>query len=258
MSTSGFFVTGTDTGVGKTVVSCALVRGLRSRGMRVGVMKPIETGVESDRPLDALALMEAAQSRDDIDDVCPMRFELPAAPSVAAAHAEREITLDPILDAFERARARHDLMVVEGAGGLMVPILSRVASRGFEPPEVGSGIVTGVVDRDLDMGGLAGELGLPLLVVARARLGTINHTLLTLREIEVRGLPLAGVVLSHAEGELTSADRANLGHLRAQLGTRLVGELEPIAEGGSAPEASLDLDRLIALVTEGRGAESSR
>jgi len=96
------------------------------------------------------------------------------------------------------------------------------------------------------MGGLAADLGLPLIVVARTSLGTINHTLLTLGEVEARKLPLAGVVLSHATGDLSGADRANLAHLRCELGEQLVGEVEPLAEGEAAPEDSLDLDRLLA------------
>ena len=83
--TRGFFVTGTDTGVGKTVVSLALIRGLRRHGLDVGAMKPVETGVGPEGPLDALDLRAAAGAADDLADVCPLRFALPAAPTVAAA-----------------------------------------------------------------------------------------------------------------------------------------------------------------------------
>jgi dethiobiotin synthetase len=219
----GVFVTGTDTGVGKTVVACALLRGLRARGLAVGAMKPVETGVGSAGPLDAIALREAAGSEDPLHAVCPHAFALAAAPSVAAAAEGRTIGLSDLLAAFERLAARRDLVVVEGAGGLLVPI-----------------------DRATCMADLAAALGLPLLIVARASLGTINHTLLTLAEAKRRGLAVAGVVISHAAGELTSADEANLSHLRRELGPRLLGEVPPLAPGELPRTQALQLDRLLA------------
>jgi dethiobiotin synthetase len=154
----GFFVSGTDTGVGKTVASCALVQGLRARGIDVGVMKPIETGVGSDGPLDAQALREAAGVEDSLGEICPLQFALPAAPNVAAAAEGRGIDLAFLLRSFDALAARHDVMVVEGAGGLLVPTADTC-----------------------DMGDLARQFELELIVVARMGLGTINHTLLTLR-----------------------------------------------------------------------------
>jgi len=221
------FVTGTDTGVGKTVVSTAIVRGLRARGIDAGAMKPVETGVDERGPLDARALREAAGAADPLDLVCPLRFALPAAPTVAAANEGRSVQLGPIREAFGALRDRHDLVVVEGAGGLLVP-----------------------VTEELDMAGLALELGLPVLVVARAALGTINHTRLTLAELERRGLECAGVVVSHAGGELSAADAANLEALRASLGEALLGEIPPLREGEAPPPESIDLDRLDALLTQ--------
>jgi dethiobiotin synthetase len=218
----GVFVTGTDTGVGKTVVACALAERLRARGVDVGVMKPIETGVGAQGPLDAIALAEAAGVDDPIDVVCPVRLELPAAPDVAAAAEERAIDLGAVREAFAALRARHELLIVEGAGGLLVPI-----AEGYSMAE------------------LARELGLPLLVVARGRLGTVNHTRLTLEVAESRGLPVAGVVVSYGPTPLSSADVANLGALRRLLGPRLLGELPPLAPGASAPPDALDVDRLL-------------
>jgi dethiobiotin synthetase len=100
----GLFVTGTDTGVGKTVVSCALAELLRRDGVDVGVMKPVETGVGPQGPLDAISLVESALVDDPLDDVCPQRFALPAAPIVAAAAEGREVDLDAI-GCWSRARA---------------------------------------------------------------------------------------------------------------------------------------------------------
>ncbi len=221
-SFSGCFVTGTDTGVGKTLVACALVRAFRREGLRVGVMKPIETGVGHDGPADALALRAAAGVDDPIECICPQRFALPAAPTVAAAAEDRHVDLDAVRSAFATLAARYPMLVVEGAGGLLVP-----AAKGT------------------CMGDLAAELRLPLLIVARAVLGTINHTLLTLEAAERRDLPLAGVVISHGSGRLAAADEANLAALRRELGDRLVGEIPPLAPGAFPARVDLDHQTLL-------------
>ena len=204
----GWFVAGTDTGVGKTLVACTLVRALRRRGTAVGVMKPIETGVGAEGPCDALALREAAGVDDPLETICPQRFALPAAPTVAAEAEGREVDLDAVRAAFAILAARHAALIVEGAGGLLVPAA-----------------------KDTSMADLAGELGLPLIVVARASLGTINHTRLTLEAAEARSLPVAGVVISHANGPLSPPDAANLDALRRHLGDRLVAEIPPLSPG---------------------------
>jgi dethiobiotin synthetase len=221
--TRGVFVTGTDTGVGKTVVACALAEALGARGIDVGVMKPIETGVGPQGPLDAIALAEAACVGDPLDLVCPERLALPAAPSIAAEEEGRAVDLAGVRAAFERLAARHDVMLVEGAGGLLVPIRN-----------------------DYMMADLARDLALPLVVVARARLGTINHTMLTLEAAERRGLTVIGVVVSHGPTALSSADAANLGALRRTLGRRLIGELPRLDPDASAPPDALDVERLLA------------
>jgi dethiobiotin synthetase len=219
----GVFVTGTDTGVGKTVVACALLAALRVRGLDAGGMKPIETGVGRGGPRDAQALRAAAGGRDPLADVCPQRFALPAAPSVAAAHAGRRVDLNAVRAARARLAARHACLVVEGAGGLLVPITPR-----------------------LDMAGLARVFGLPLLVVTRAALGTINHTRLTLEAAARRNLAVAGVVISHASGRLSAPDAHNLAALRSELGPLLVGEIPPLRRGQTPPAGALDVDRLLA------------
>lgn len=210
----GLFVTGTDTGVGKTQVACALIRDLCARGVDVGVFKPIETGVGGGGPLDALALLEASGAGDPLDDVCPQRFALPAAPTVAAAHEGRSVDLAAVRAAFRRIQSRHECVIAEGAGGLLVP-----AAEGST------------------MADLARELELPVLVVARGALGTINHTLLTLEVALARGLSVAGVVISHQK-PLSPADAANLEALREALGAGLLAELPPF-ELGEKP--TLDL-----------------
>lgn len=173
----GFFVTGTDTGVGKTFVTCALARRATSLGQRVFAFKPIETGCElvdgrlvgSDQELVSRAAGDWQQG--------PLRgvyrFVLPAAPLVAAEAERTTIDLGRVVATFQDGAAESDLVLVEGAGGWRVPITPSV-----------------------DMGGLALLLGLPVIVVARAGLGTINHTLLTVEAAERQGCDVACVVLS--------------------------------------------------------------
>ena len=222
MRSRGFFVSGTDTGVGKTVVACALLRAMRRRGLDAGAMKPIETGVGAEGPLDAQALRSAAAAAEPLEEICPQTFALPAAPTVAATSEGRDVEMEAIRDAFARLRQRHQWLVVEGAGGLLVP-----AAPG------------------LTMADLCRELELPLLIVCRAALGTINHTLLTLEAAEARNLPVAGVVISHSGGQLSDADQANLEALRDGLGPRLVGEVPPLRDGELPGEKHIDLDALL-------------
>lgn len=222
--TQGCFVTGTDTGVGKTVAACAIVRGLRDQGIDTGVMKPIETGVGPAGPLDALELEQAAKSSDSLDLICPQRFALPTAPSVAARAEGRIVDLEALDDAFRSLQARHDFLVVEGAGGLLVPIAS-----------------------GLSMADLATRWELPLVIVARANLGTINHTLLTLEAARARGARLRGVVISHASGSLSQADAANLRELLDDPQVPILGELPPLAPGQRPDPSALNLEPLLAV-----------
>lgn len=223
MTASGCFVTGTDTGVGKTFAACALIRGLRERGVDAGGFKPVETGVGETGPLDAIALRDAAGGDDALEQVCPQRFALPAAPSVAAAAEGRALDLAALDRAFDALGSRHEFLVVEGAGGLLVP-----AAPG------------------LCMADLAARWSLPLVVVARAALGTINHTRLTLEAAAARGLQVKGLVISHADGPLSEADAANLQELLDAPGATLLGVLPPLAAGREPVPGALRLEPLLA------------
>lgn len=165
------FVTATDTGVGKTLVTCALARAAVRRGLRVAAMKPCETG-DGD---DGERLLAACGRPLDPALVRPYRFHLPASPEVAAQAEGVTVDLARIAAAFDALAADADLVLVEGAGGLLVPLAPNVL-----------------------MADLAARLRLPLLVVARASLGTVNHTLLTLEAARRRDLRVAGVVFSRA------------------------------------------------------------
>ena len=217
----GLFITGTDTDAGKTVVSCAIARGLRRAGIDVGVMKPAETGVPVEGPYDARALIEAAGVSDSLELVCPQQFDLPAAPLASARAEGREVDLAAIDAAYQEINRRHECVLVEGAGGLLVPITET-----------------------LDMAGLADRLELPVLLVARASLGTINHTLLSVQACQQRGLELLGVVFSHTNGPTSAADLCNLDILREMLGNHVLGEIPALGEGELPGTGAIDLDAI--------------
>jgi dethiobiotin synthetase len=206
---AAIFVTGTDTGVGKTVATAALGLALREAGVDVGLMKPIETGAvwRDGRRVgqDAEVLRRLIAPEDPPEDVNPIALELPAAPSAAAKHAGRALDLGVVREAYARLASRHAWVLIEGAGGLLVPI-----------------------DAKTTMADLALALEAPLVVVARQRLGTINHTLLTLREADRLDCRVLGVILNAWDGSgspLTEADARNLDALRERLPVPVLAEL---------------------------------
>ncbi|HZS62246.1 MAG TPA: dethiobiotin synthase [Gemmatimonadaceae bacterium] len=185
-------ITGTDTGVGKTVVACALIAALRDRGLSVAAMKPVETGVDNNEPSDARRLWDAAGGHDSLDDVCPERFDEPLAPWVAARRAGRPIALSSIEAARTRLETGRDALIVEGAGGLLVPLTDGVA---YDT--------------------LFRRWGLDCIIVAANRLGAVNHTLLTLRAARAAGLRVRAVVLNTlCPGEMSIAEQTNFDTLR--------------------------------------------
>jgi dethiobiotin synthetase len=179
-----FFVTGTDTAVGKTRIAAGLLRRLRAAGLDAVPMKPVQTGAVRDAggrlvAPDLAELLVAAGVRveeEERDDLAPYVFEPACSPHLAARLAGRAISLGRILACAERLAAGRGALVVEGAGGILVPL-----------------------GPDLTMLDLAAALGLPVVVVARAGLGTLNHALLTLEALRRGGVDVAGVVLNDAE-----------------------------------------------------------
>lgn len=172
-------VTGTDTAVGKTMIATVLLRVLRSRGLRVSAMKPVEAGVKPDDPAgDARRLQAAAGGDDPIEDVRPLLIAEPLAPWVASSRAGTEVDLGVLDAAFARLAEGRDAVLVEGAGGLLVP-----------------------VTRDVAFDGLFVQWELDVVVVAGNRLGAINHTLLTVRAAHDAGLRVRGVVLNSLSPE---------------------------------------------------------
>jgi dethiobiotin synthetase len=179
MNKRGIIITGTDTGVGKTCFAACLAAALVRQGVDVGVMKPVETGCRRVSgkliPEDALRLLKASGADDEIDLVCPYRFMAATSPEYAAKAEGRKILLDKIMNAFSKLRSRHEFLIIEGAGGLMVPLT-----------------------RKLLMADLFKAMNLPVAIVAGVRLGTINHLLLTERALAAYRIPLKLLVINHA------------------------------------------------------------
>jgi dethiobiotin synthetase len=235
--TTSFFVTGTDTGVGKTLVSVGILAALRRRGLEVAALKPAETGCARTEdgtliPADGI-LLRAAAGLDDVplDVIVPHRYALPAAPAVAGRVEEVTFSLPRVEKCRATLLARAPrLLLVEGAGGLLVPFQD-----------------------DLLCADLVARLGLPVVIVARAALGTINHTLLTVFEARRRGLKVAGVILNRLTEELGAAELSNaeeiarLGNVTV-LGTvpYLPPESRAIVDVADAVEEAVDLSVLLA------------
>ena len=210
------FVSGTGTDVGKTVFTTGLARLLADSGVDVGVAKPLESGCEQTEdgmlPADATLLKRAARSEDPLDAICPFRYRLPLAPAVAARIEKREIRLDEVVETVQDIARNHTLTLVEGAGGLLVPATS-------------DGMMTD----------LAARLRAPVLLVAHASLGTINHTLLSLEALRNRGLVPLAVVLIGSEGEPGPDESLNPMEIETFGRVQVVGPLPriPANEAGN-------------------------
>lgn len=215
MKKPGIFITGTDTDVGKTVVAAGLALVLRERGIRVGVMKPIATGcLNFGKRLvsaDAAFLMEAAEN-EWTGHSSPERYKHPVSPNVAAEIERKEINLDRIRQSYAELEKNYDFLIIEGIGGLMVPLHPKY-------------YVTDLVR----------EFKLPLVVVSKAGLGTINHTLLTVDAARIRGLEVKGIIFNRVP-------RTNLS-ISEMTNPKVVSELTKLPILGSLPEIE-DMDPL--------------
>jgi dethiobiotin synthetase len=214
--TAGVFVTGTDTGIGKTRVAVALIRGLAEDGLRVAGMKPVAAGIDPGAAAnaDVLALMNAANVLSALADVNPYGFVPATAPHVAAARAGVAIDLERCAQSCGRLVAVADAVVVEGAGGVLVPL--------------GAGI---------DMLDLPRRLALPVLLVVGVRLGCLNHALLSALAIRARGLRLVGWVANRIDPAMDDAD-ASVAALAAALGAPMIADL-PFVAGALVPAAPI-------------------
>jgi len=214
MTTRGIVVTGTDTGVGKTFVATAIAAALALRGVAIAVAKPVETGCpERDGelvPEDAVALRHAAADAAALADVCPHRFTEPLAPALAAARAGTRVDVDGLTAHLRRRAAAADVLLVEGAGGLLVPVADEVT-----------------------FADLAARLDARVVVVVGSRLGAINAALLTLEAIRTRRLRLAGYVVNRLAPDDDLAVATNEGLLARLTAERRLGTLPFLPEAGA-------------------------
>lgn len=205
------YVTGTDTGIGKTLASCALLHALRGHGLRAAGMKPVASGCERIdgewKNADALALIEAGGMHADYADVNPLALEHPLAPELAARDAGIEVALRPILDAHARLARQADALVVEGVGGWAAPLSA-----------------------SLMQADLVRALRLPVLLVVGLRLGCLNHALLSARAIAADGAHLAGWIVSHVDPAMERVED-NIAMLRERLPAPCWGVLPHVADG---------------------------
>jgi dethiobiotin synthetase len=211
----GFFITGTDTGVGKTLVAVALTRALVARGLRTAVMKPVAAGVietaDGPRNDDALELLAASNVPSPYEDVNPWLLSKPASPHLAARADGVSIAHGPILAAQARLGAASDVLIVEGAGGWLAPISATET-----------------------MADVAEELALPVILVVGMRLGCLNHALLTREAIRARGLHFAGWIANRMSEAMPLVDE-NIETLAQRFGKTPLGCVPAGADGASNP-----------------------
>lgn len=233
---AAIFVTGTDTEIGKTVIAAGLAIAFRERGIDVGVMKPAVTGCRTHRGKriseDVDYLVGASGSDDDPALVCPFMLREPLAPEVAAGLEDARIDIRKITSAFKKLSDKHEILIVEGAGGLLVPI-----------------------KRKYFMIDLIARLACPLIIVARPGLGTINHTLLSCEVARARNLDIAGIIINNYPKRPSLAEKTNPEMIQCYSGTRLLGVVPNVpgvsVEKGSykgllrAVETNIEIEKII-------------
>ena len=205
---NGLFVTGTNTGVGKTFVTCAIARELRRRGVNVGAYKPVCSGSEHSESgefwADVEQLSDALDRRFDDARICPQRFSAPLAPPAAASREGRLVDHELLLAGLEWWSDRVDATLIEGVGGWLSPIADGVT-----------------------VGDFAADAGFPVLIVVGLELGAVNHTLLTVESIQQRGLPIAGIVAnSHRDDVDPTVMEATLAGIREHASTPVVARID--------------------------------
>lgn len=192
-----YFVTGTDTGAGKTRFSCLLLEALRAEGIDAAGFKPACCGDRDDA-----VLLAAASGGLALDEVNPIWLKAGVAPLVAGMLENHPVDPAYLLEAYRRFAAMHSMVIVEGAGGWRVPL-----AEGY------------------DMADLAADLGLPVIVVVGNRLGALNHTILTVDAIRAKGLEIAGLVINNLVDELDTASITNKGILETLTGLPILAEI---------------------------------
>ncbi|MEK6589104.1 MAG: dethiobiotin synthase, partial [Nitrospinota bacterium] len=203
----GIFITGTDTGVGKTVVSAGLALSLKHKGLDVGVMKPIQSGGREDMEF----LIKASGVKDEIELINPCYFKKPLAPLTASEIEGIRIDITTIKNAFEELCKRHEIVIIEGIGGILVPL-----------------------NEDYFVSDLILELNIPAIIVSSPGLGTINHTILTIRHAKEIGIEIAGIIFNKSKRVVRQvhhslAEKTNPSIIERLSGIPILGTLPHIS-----------------------------
>ncbi len=210
-----YFITGTDTGVGKTLISCALLQAFADKGLRTVGMKPVAAGVDADGVNEDVKLLASASSvHSDLALTNPYSFTAAIAPHIAATRENRSISIAHIIDCYQQLALVADVVIIEGVGGYCVPL-----------------------NDSEDTAMLATQLGLPVILVVGMRLGCLNHALLTLREIERSGLECRAWVANVVDADM-GALAENIASLKERIAAPMLGVVQFQAE--------VDVQRVVA------------
>jgi dethiobiotin synthetase len=202
-----FFITGTDTDVGKTFVSSLIINGLKYYGKKTGYLKPIETGVKlnsngTKEYIDSFFVKKQSDIKESLEDICPFTFKHPLSPHAAAKYENRAICIKDILYAFYDLQSNYDILIVEGAGGMLVPL-----KKGHF-----------MID-------LARYIDAEVIIVSRAGLGMLNHTLLSINYAKNNNIKLAGIVINNARNENDESVFSNKEILREFTDVPIIGDI---------------------------------
>ncbi|WP_077706515.1 dethiobiotin synthase [Virgibacillus dokdonensis] len=229
----GIFITGTDTDVGKTVIASGIAATLKEKKLDVGVFKPLLSGISRNHAnSDTSLLKHMSQTSLTHAEITPYEFSQPLAPSVAAQLEDKEICMQAVLDHWKKIKDRHDFFIVEGAGGISVPL-----------------------GKDFLVSDLAIALKLPILIVARPNLGTVNHTYLTVYYAKQVGIPIVGIVINGKSNQPNIDEITNPKLMEDMCGVPVLGvtpKLKKLTERDvqHMVDTSLDIEVLLRRLME--------
>lgn len=204
----GFFITGTDTGVGKTIITSGIAAVFKEKQINIGVYKPLLSGISRENPeSDTHLLKEASETSLTHEEITPFVYKDPLAPYVAGKQEERSIYLKDVLQHWDRIKGKHHYFLVEGAGGISVPL---------GPDFLVSDLIT--------------ALDLPAIIVTRPNLGTINHTFLTVKYAESLGIKIAGIIINGKNSGFDLAEETNPEVIAKQCGVPILGVTPKLEE----------------------------
>jgi dethiobiotin synthetase len=202
-----FFITGTDTNVGKTFVSSLIINGLKYYGKKTGYLKPIETGVKlnldgTKKYIDSFFVKKQSDINESLEEICPLTFEYPLSPYAASKFENKSICIKEILYSFYELKNNYDILIVEGAGGMLVPL-----KKGHY-----------MID-------LAKYMDAEVIIVGRAGLGMLNHTLLSINYAKNNDIKLAGIIINNAKNEKDESVLSNKEVLREFTDVSIIGDI---------------------------------